>query len=53
VVRPGVGRRVLEMLWNFGEGEISTGRLRNRNFGLRIAGMKRRVSLCLVAFLPA
>ena len=35
------------------EEEISTGRWGICNFGLRIAGMKRRVGLCLVALLPA
>ena len=34
-------------------GEISTGGWRICNFALRIAGMKRKVGLCLVAFLPA
>ena len=33
--------------------EISTGRWGICNFGLRIADMKRRVGLCLVALLPA
>jgi hypothetical protein len=47
------GRRALQMLQRQAEGEISTGAWRICNFGLRIADMKRRVGLCLVAFLPA